>query len=293
MEDVHERIRKFYPQLTNQQKLAAKFILAEPKEVALNPAKVVGAMSGTSETTIIRLCYALSYSGYSELQNELRHALLDRPPQAQTLSQLRNAADELQGQTDLISFHMEQDFSSIRQTLHEMGKEKLELAVAAILAARKIVVAGFRSSYAPAHWLAFALNMVKGDVHLYKGPVDDANYLLTQLDPSCLVIAFSFPRYVHETIQFAQAAKEREAVVLGITDHELSPLGPIADQLLKVTTPAPAVIAGMAALFSLLNTLVSGVVAADREQVQKRLDQYEETGRQIYPFVRQADDEKG
>ncbi|MDF2680255.1 MAG: MurR/RpiR family transcriptional regulator [Brevibacillus sp.] len=292
MEDVQERIRKYFPQLTNQQKLAAKFILEEPKEVALHPAKVVGALSGTSETTIIRLCYALSYSGYSELQNELRRSLIDRPPQEQTLSHLRDAADELQGQEDLIAFHMEQDFATIQQTLTDLGKEKLERAVAAILAAKQIVVVGFRSSHAPAHWLAFALNVVKGNVHLYNGPIDDANYLLTQLNSSCLVIAFSFPRYVNETIQFAQAAKEKGAVVLGITDNELSPLGPIADQLLKVTVPAPTVLVGMAALFSLLNTLVSGVVAADREQVQERLDQYEKTSRQIYPFVRHTD-EKG
>ncbi len=289
MEDVQERIRKYFPQLTNQQKLAAKFILEEPKEVALHPAKVVGALSGTSETTIIRLCYALSYSGYSELQNELRRTLLDRPPQEQTLSHLRDAADELQGQEDLIALHMEQDFATIQQTLTDMGKEKLERAVASILAAKQIIVVGFRSSHAPAHWLAFALNVVRGNVRQYNGPIDDANYLLTQLDSSCLVIAFSFPRYINETIQFAQAAKEKGAVVLGITDNELSPLGPIADQLLKVTAPAPTVLVGMAALFSLLNTLVSGVVAADREQVQKRLDQYEETSRQIYPFVRHID----
>ncbi|MED4753136.1 MurR/RpiR family transcriptional regulator [Brevibacillus choshinensis] len=292
MEDVQERIRKYFPQLTNQQKLAAKFILEEPKEVALHPAKVVGALSGTSETTIIRLCYALSYSGYSELQNELRRTLIDRPPQEQTLSHFRFAAEELEGQEDLIAFHMEQDFATIQQTLTDLGNEKLARAVEAILDAKQIVVVGFRSSHAPAHWLAFALNIVKGNVHLYNGPIDDANYLLTQLNSSCLVIAFSFPRYVNETIQFAQAAKEKGAVVLGITDNELSPLGPIADQLLKVTTPAPTVLVGMAALFSLLNTLVSGVVAANREQVQERLDHYEKTSRQIYPFVRHTE-EKG
>ncbi|GED34714.1 MurR/RpiR family transcriptional regulator [Brevibacillus centrosporus] len=292
MEDVQERIRKYYPQLTNQQKLAAKFILEKPKEVALNPAKVVGTLSGTSETTIIRLCYALEYSGYSELQNELRHTLIAPHPQEQTISHWRNAAEELQAKEDLISFHMEQDVNSIQQTLSELSKEKLDKAVSAILAAKQIVVVGFRSSHAPAHWLSFALNIVKGNVHLYKGPVDDANYLLTQLDSSCLIIAFSFPRYVSETIQFAQAAKEKGAYVLGFTDNELSPIGPIADQLLKVPTPAPTVLLGMAALFSLLNTIVGAVLAADRENVEQRLDLYEKTSRQIYPFVRQLD-EKG
>ncbi|TGU44087.1 MurR/RpiR family transcriptional regulator, partial [Mesorhizobium sp. M00.F.Ca.ET.186.01.1.1] len=38
MENVQERIRKHYPELTNQQKLAAKYILAETKVVAQKPA---------------------------------------------------------------------------------------------------------------------------------------------------------------------------------------------------------------------------------------------------------------
>jgi len=70
---------------------------------------------------MIRLCYALDYSGYSELQNELRRTLLDWSPQEQAISQLRQAADQLQAKEDLISFHMEQDLATISQTLGELG----------------------------------------------------------------------------------------------------------------------------------------------------------------------------
>lgn len=290
MANVQERIRKMFPQLTNQQKQAAKYILEQPKQIALQSAKAAGSVSGTSETTIIRLCYALGYSGYSELQDEIRRTLLERVHKGDALASFRHAADEIKDQEDLIAFHMEQDIATIRQTLGELGKERLEEAAGAILCAKQILVVGFRSSYAPAHWLAFALNVVRGNVHLYNGPIDDANYLLTQVDPDWLVIALSFPRYISETVQFAQAAKEKGATIMAITDDELSPLGPVADQLLKVGAPTPAVLKGMAAIFSLLNTLVSAVVQADRERAQQRLAQYEETSRQIYPFVRGTDE---
>ncbi|MED4572100.1 MurR/RpiR family transcriptional regulator [Brevibacillus agri] len=289
MEHVQERIRKHYPELTNQQKLAAKYILAEPQIVAQKPAKVVGALSGTSETTVIRLSYALGYSGYSELQNEIRSSLLERVQKEDAISSLRAAAENLRGQDDLLSFNLEQDVAYIRQTLGGLQKEQLRHAISRIMSAKHILVVGFRSSYAPAHWLAFALNVVKGNAHLYNGPVDDANYLLTQINADWLVIALSFPRYVNETILFTKAAKERGAVVLGITDDELSPVGPIADQVLKVYAPAPTALKGMTAIFSMLNILVSGVVQADGEQVQERLRHYENTSRQIYPFVGETD----
>ncbi|GEB32985.1 MULTISPECIES: MurR/RpiR family transcriptional regulator [Brevibacillus] len=289
MENVQERIRKHYPELTNQQKLAAKYILAETKVVAQKPAKVVGALSGTSETTVIRLSYALGYSGYSELQQEIRSSLLDKVQKENAIDSLRAAAEDLRDQDDLISFNMEQDVAYIRQTLGGLKKEQLEQAVASIMAAKHILVVGFRSSYAPANWLAFSLNVVKGNAHLYRGPVDDANYLLTQINSDWLVITLSFPRYVSETILFTKAAKERGAVVLGITDDELSPVGPIADQVLKVHAPAPTALKGMTAIFSMLSVLVSGVVQADGEQVKERLLNYENTSRQIYPFVGETD----
>ncbi|MGZ0050292.1 MurR/RpiR family transcriptional regulator [Brevibacillus gelatini] len=285
MEHVQERIRKHFPTLTARQKLAAKFILAKPQIVAQKPAKVVGALSGTSETTVIRLSYALGYSGYSELQNEVRSSLLERVQKADAISSLRAAAENIRGQDDLIRFNMEQDIAYIRQTLGGLQKEQLQQAITRIMSARHILVVGFRSSYAPAHWLAFALNLVKGNVHLYKGPVDDANYLLTRIDAGWLVIALSFPRYVNETILFTKAAKERGAVVLGITDDELSPVGTIADQVLKVYAPAPTALKGMTAIFSMLNLLVNGVVQSDGKQVQERLRHYENTSRQIYPFA--------
>ncbi|WP_103109413.1 MurR/RpiR family transcriptional regulator [Brevibacillus reuszeri] len=289
METVQERIRKIFPDLTNQQKLAAKYILAEPKEVALHPAKVVGALSGTSETTIIRLSYALSYSGYSELQNEIRSSLLERVPQDKAFKSFLNAAEEIRGRTDLITFSMEQDVAYIRQTLGELREEQLQQAVASILAAKQIIVVGFRSSYSSAHWLTFNLNIIRGNAHLYNGPIDDVNYLIKQIDKDYLVIAFSFPRYISETILFAQAAKDKGAKILGITDDELSPLGPIADQVLKVYAPSPIAIKGMASIFAMLNILVSGVVQADGEQVQKRITEYEDASLQIYPFVDSTD----
>ncbi|TGU67236.1 MurR/RpiR family transcriptional regulator, partial [Mesorhizobium sp. M00.F.Ca.ET.186.01.1.1] len=46
---------------------------------------------------------------------------------------------------------------------------------------------------------------------------------------------------------------------------------------------------GMTAIFSMLSVLVSGVVQADGEQVKERLLNYENTSRQIYPFVGETD----
>ncbi|MEJ8545668.1 MurR/RpiR family transcriptional regulator [Brevibacillus borstelensis] len=281
MENVNEHIRKQYHTLTNQQKLVAKLILDEPKQIALHPAKVIGSLTGTSETTVIRLCYALGYSGYTALQNEIRESLL-LPGKKDKL--LENYSTEQVGETDLVAYNMWQDMAFIEKTMNDLDPHQFQRAVEAIVKAKKVIVVGFRSSHGPATWLASTLNVVKGNAHLYRGQIDDANYLITEVNPKTVVIAFSFPRYTSETIIFSTAAREKGAKILAITDDELSPIGPVADVLLKATTPSPTALKGMATIFSLLNVLVSGVVQADRKHVQQRIKQYDESSRQFYPF---------
>ncbi|WNC12988.1 MurR/RpiR family transcriptional regulator [Brevibacillus brevis] len=288
-ESVHERIRKAYEQLTNQQKLVAKYILDEPNQVALNPAKVIGANSGTSETTVIRLCYALGYSGFTELQNEIRQSLLFPVIRESVVQTLHDTTYEFTDSEDVISFTLEQDVAFIQKTLNELDRGLFERAIQSIVQAKKIVVVGGRTSYAPAYWLAYALNIVKGETLLYRGQIDDANLLISEADRDWLMIALVFPRYLQDTLQFAKAAKDKGAKILVITDHELSPVGPLADVLLKVTTPSPPTLKGMSSIFTLLNALMIGVSQMDGEKVKKRIKKYDETSQQFYPFVQEHD----
>ncbi|WP_255668528.1 MurR/RpiR family transcriptional regulator [Brevibacillus daliensis] len=287
MENVHDRIRKHFNHLTNQQKLVAKFFLDEPKEVALHPAKVIGGFTKTSETTVIRLCYALEYSGYSELQNEIRKHLLSPVKRDSPLLKYHDSTEQGGQGSNLFIYNMEQDLIHIQQSIEQIDIQLMDRAVESIIRAKKIYVVGFRSSFAPAQWLYFTLNVVKGNTFLYQGQVDDANHYISEASKDCLVIAISFPRYVQETISFTQAAKEKGAKVLAISDDELSPIGVVADLLLKVTTPLPTTLKGMSTMFSVLNALISGVAYVDREKVQKRIRKYEEASHQFYPFVDQ------
>ncbi|MED4586537.1 MurR/RpiR family transcriptional regulator [Brevibacillus choshinensis] len=288
MESVHERIRKSYEQLTNQQKLVAKYILDEPNQVALHPAKVIGANSGTSETTVIRLCYSLGYSGFSELQNELRQMLLFPVIREGVVQSFHDAAYEFNDSDDVISFTMEQDVSFIQKTLNGLDRHLFDQATQSIVKAKKIIIVGGRTSFAPAYWLSFALNIIKGDTHLYRGQIDDANQLISEITEDWLMIALVFPRYLQDTLSFAKAAKEKGSKILVITDHELSPLGPVADVLLKVTTPPPATLRGMSSIFTLLNALVSGVSQIDQERVKKRIQRYDKSSEHFYPFVQES-----
>jgi len=291
IDHIREKVRKIYPTLTKSQKVVANFLLDDAKFIALHSAREIGEITQTSETTVIRFCYALGYSGYAVLQKDIRESFLYRQqPSSAVIQAYSDATANLAHERNAVQSVIEQDIIYLQQLLEDANLPGYTRAIEAILAAKHIIVVGFRSSYAPANWLSFTLNVIRGNAHLYQGAIDNANRFFVEMTSDWLVIALSFPRYAQETVAFAKAAQECGAKVLAITDNELSPIGPDADIVLKVATPQPAAMRGMATVFALLNGLVSGVAAADWQTVEERMSKYDKTGVQFYPFAPVAPD---
>ncbi|MDQ0220758.1 MurR/RpiR family transcriptional regulator [Peribacillus cavernae] len=283
MEPINDLIRKNFSTLTNRQKLVASYILNYPHQIAFQTAKELGELTETSETTVIRFCYKIGYTGFSHLQKEIQASLLENR-QTDPLEKFRVSKGVQSQNNDLIKYIKEQDIAFIERTMDSLSPDLYEEIISAILLSKKTCVVGSRSSYAPASWLAYSLNMIKGNTHLYRGELDDAISLISEINKKCLiiVIAFSFPRYAQDTITFVKNAKKKGVKILAITDNELSPIGLLADLLVKVYTPSPTGIKGMPMVFSLLNLIVSGVTSSKSDEVEKRLKDYEETSEQFF-----------
>jgi len=292
LESIRSRVRQVFDQLTASQKEVAKFVLKDTDRIATMSAKEIGAMTDTSETTVIRFCVMIGYSGYAELQKEVQNALVQARKIGNPIRKLGDtAAGEPTDAAEYIRQRLNFNAAHMERTLAQLSPPALEEAVERIRTAPHIIVIGLRASFAPAHWLAYALNILRGNTELYRGGMDDGNYLLSRIQPGWLVVAISFPRYMRETIEFAAEAKRRSAQILVITDDELAPLAFLADQVLKVETDQPTTLQGMPAVFSLLSTLTGYLAVRDREKVRQRLDKEQEIGEHSFYFINHSADE--
>ncbi len=292
MEKIQNQVRQMFDGLTASQRKVAKFLLEDPGRIATLSAKEVGACTDTSETTVIRFSVEVGYTGYGMLQKEIQNALVEKRKNVNPIVSLgESAASEPEDSAAYISYRRSMNMGNIERTLAELSSAALEQAVELIRSAPHIVIIGLRASFAPAHWLTHSLNILRGNVHLYHGGMEDGNSLLSRIQPGWLVIALSFPRYMRETNEFVKEAKQRSAQILAITDRELSPLGLLADQVLKVEVESPVTLQGMPAVFALLNTLTGFLTVRDRSQVQQRLEQEQANGARSFYFVNQADDD--
>lgn len=284
MNDLKLQIKENYNNLTRRLKVVANFIVEDPKSIALLPAKEIGNLTNTSETTVIRCCHALGYAGYAALQEEIRRYLL-RPED----DPLKALAEGIKEDAQDLEASMAQDIQFIKKTFDNIDAQQFHVAIEQIIQAEKIIVVGLRASYGPASWLAYSLNVVKGDTVLFKGEIDDANYFMTLIQEGWLIISFSFKRYSQQSIAFVKAAKEKGARILSITDDELSPIGLMSDLVFKVITPNPSTLKGMPVIFSILNAFISGVMINNSAAVENQLEKYQQSSDYYYSFYRQEE----
>ncbi|GIN95823.1 N-acetylmannosamine kinase [Siminovitchia terrae] len=271
-----DKIKLKYHTLSSGHKKVGKYVLDQPQEVAMKSASQLGKVIGVSETTVIRFCYALEYSGYSELQIEVRKYLIFHKSSLHYY-QAVNSEDSSQSNFFVKSMQRDQDY--IHAVIEQINEEDLYRIARRIYDSNNILVAGVRTSFALANWLSFTLNIVKGNSHLIQPGVDDINYLLSNLDNQSVFIGITFHRYSSMTLDLAELAKKQGAYVIGITDSILSPLNEFSDIILPInlstSASATSTIDTGPAVLSLINAIVGGVAIIDKEEFKRRREEYE------------------
>ncbi|WP_327968112.1 MurR/RpiR family transcriptional regulator [Bacillus xiapuensis] len=267
-----ESLKGQFTTLSKSQQKIAKYLLDQPQQFAIKSAGEIGKAVGVSETTVIRFCYSLQFNGFSDLQKTIRESLL--LPQS-SLDQYYSNKLELVSQPHFFSNVMEQDCINIRRTAEQLDEGDFQEAVNRLIQAKQIFITGLRSSYAAAHWLSFTMGVMRENVFLYKPDTDDLLLTLDRMNEQTVFLAISFHRYLKETVKMAELAKMRGATVIGITDSSVAPISRHADVILAISQPEKSTLDAMPSLFSLLNALVANVSIQNKEQFEKRKQQYE------------------
>lgn len=267
MESIYKKISE--QQLTfskNLQKVTS-FLYDEPKVFAVYSAAEVGKVIGVSETTVIRFCQKIGYSGYRALQAEIQHHLFQKSSLSDYIDKKTAECSE---QPQPIKNLMANDLNAIQKTMEQISEEKLETAVMKLASADQVLVSGVRTSNALASWFAFALDLIVGNTRLFQPNVDDILLRMSGLTSKSVVVTFSFHRYAMDTIHIAKLARQQNVFVIAFTDSPISPITPYANLVLPVQLKAKSTLDIAPAVMSLTNSIVSAISLKNTEQFQKR-----------------------
>ncbi|WP_180827391.1 MurR/RpiR family transcriptional regulator [Bacillus sp. UMB0728] len=269
--NFEELVKEKYDTLSLGKKKVAEYILQNLEKASYNTINEIQSKANVSETTVIRLAYALGFSGFSDMQKTIQKQIIE----SSNKYNARTDFDLNINSSDPYSRMIEKDIQIIKQSLNNLEVDKFEQAVNQISQAENVLVVGYHTAFAAASWFSLTLGLLRNNVRLieYRNEYEE----LLSITKNTVVVAISFPRYRKSTFAFLEKAKDQGAFTISITDTKVSPIGRISDiTLLTNTNRDESGYNSISPVLSFLNLLIFGIRNKDNTQMNERLQKLEE-----------------
>ncbi|MED1793703.1 MULTISPECIES: MurR/RpiR family transcriptional regulator [Brevibacillus] len=269
-------VKEKFNGLSAAQRKVAAHLLQHLDQAAFNTVVQIAREAEVSETTVIRLSYALGFSGFTEMQGKIQQQIVQGTSSAQQSNRKPNPS-VFAGEENLFRRTLENEIAIMQHNLTLLNEAEMWKAVDVLTKADHILIIGHRGSHAAANWLSFVLGMVRENVDLC--PASGNSYeKLFSMNENSAAIVISFPRYSKESYKIAEAAKMLGCKLIAVTDRLLSPVGRISDITLlsELNVDINTGNNSMAAVHSILHMLSLGIMARIRDDMQERQERMEQ-----------------
>lgn len=269
---MNQIIKENFPSLSPGQKKVAEFITGHMEEGALHTAFQIGKKAGVSETTVIRLAYALGFAGFSDLQEKIRRDWLETKQAFQT--EISAASESIPVKDELFESVIRREKRILQQLLNQVSSEDIWKAVDRIVKADRIFIGGLGSSYAAAYWFYYSLRQLRENVSI-SSPNGFMPEDIGEMNEDSLLIVFAFPRYRNETLKLVDLSNKQAAFVMAITNRQLSPIGQLANLTLTTEEQIDSSHNSIASVISLLEVIIAGIQMKDEGRISSRQQKLE------------------
>lgn len=267
MDPLVHRIRETYDALPLGERKLAELILEMRGDLAAYSATELAARSGVSKATAARLVRRLGYADFHEMRQQARNDYHNGSP----LAELSNTL----GLEATLAQHLAHDVAGLTRTIETIPADDVQAAVDILASAQRVIVVGFRNSYAPAFYARELLVQVRPHVILLPISGQTVSEELSDLGRGDAILAFGFrrrPPVLGRILRIAAAAKAR-TVLLG--DSSIGKFGKSAHIVFRCFSRGARLFDSYVAAMSLVNYLGSGVALALGAAAQERLRRIE------------------
>ena len=248
--------------------MRAEYAVDHPHRVAFATVDQLANELGINPSTIVRFAYRLGMKGFPELQERMRQLVRGQLSQASRVVDENSALSHLDG--TIFGASLANDLQNIHRTIASLTAADLDRAVALLIGAGRIFVTGAFAAYSVAHYLALALDRMRGNTVAWSPDTGLwASQSMEISDRDC-VVAFTFPPYAVATHRVTEWAKEAGAKVIAVTDTPISTVGRLADLVLPAAAAGTGMQNSLIAAIAVANALLNGVAAADGQSALER-----------------------
>ena len=237
-EDLHSRIATQYEALSAQLKKIARYVEERGAHIGLEGVQEIASQCGVQPSAVVRFAQHFGFSGFSQMQALFRAGIAWQiAPTRNYRTRIRELIDSGAGR--LSSAQIAHEFiagslGAMQELQQQLDEPAFEAAAKLLVATDCIWIVAARRSFPVAVYLDYALQHTEKRVHLASGVGSMYMGQIRSVRPGDVMIAISFTPYAEETLACVQAAKERGAQILAITDSRMCPLARTADIALLV-----------------------------------------------------------
>ncbi|WP_432476678.1 MurR/RpiR family transcriptional regulator [Nocardioides sp. GXQ0305] len=267
------RIRALLPSLAPAERRVAERVLADPAAAAASTITSLAHECATSETTVIRFCRAVGFTGYPGLRLALaaeqgRSGAGD----ARDLAGDIVADDDLDKVVGKIAFA---DARAVEETAEQLDLDALHAVIEALVTAPRVDVYGVGASGFVALDFQQKLHRIGRVAFAWTDP----HIALTSaalLTPGDVAVAISHSGATQDTIDALQLARGTGATTVAVTNFPRSPLAALGDHVLttaaRETTFRSGATASRLAQLTVVDCVFVGLAQRTYESSQRALE---------------------
>ncbi|MGX5844382.1 MurR/RpiR family transcriptional regulator [Mesorhizobium sp. ArgA1] len=267
-----ERFENMPPQL----RVAARFVLDHPKDVALMSMREQAHQAGVSHSTMMRLARWLGLEGYEDMRSLYARALRETVAGEPARQDIRQRGAPGYSTVGVVADTLAAQISS----LGEYGNAMQFIAAADLLArSRDLFGLGSRSASPVASHFVHVMSFLAGGdrkVTLVGEMAGQGLDALQHAGRGDVLLAVGMSPYERTTIDVARQAARQGVGVVAITDSSVSPLTRIARETIIVTSNSQSFFRSMAPAFAAVELLAALTAVRSETDVAERVKQSEE-----------------
>lgn len=222
---VTVRIRSAKAVLKPAERAIAEIVRREPEQVIHMSVSELAMRAGVGESTVIRFCRTLGYSGYQEFKLRLAQDLVEP---AEFIHEKITFKDNVE---QLAAKIFQANLQVIEETSHAIDARQVQMAATRIAQARRIAIYGIGYSFFTALDAKFKLLRIGliadafGDGHLQAMSA-------SALSRQDVAVGISHSGSSRDTVEALTSARQSGAATIAITNFHPAPLSLVADHTL-------------------------------------------------------------
>lgn len=238
VDELIERIAAAYESLPRQLRSIATYIEQHRARVMMDRVGDIAQACNVHPSAVVRFAKHFGFSGFSELQAIFRRAYTEQVAPVQNYQQrvrklIKSNRGRMRG-SDIAREFIEGSRNGLDELKAGLDADAFDEALDLLVRAKTIYIAGVRRSFAPASYLAYALQHTRKRVILAPGLGGMYREQISSIRKGDALVAISFLPYGKETQYCVRMAHHNKAGALVITDSQLSALARFASVLLIV-----------------------------------------------------------